>query len=1063
MGAASTRFRLALPLAYLLAGVAWILGSDALLAHEAGLGVAAQVAASIKGIAFVVVSTLLLYAVQAWPGAAAIDTASRPGRDRTRALVVFLICAAGVAAGGATLYRQQAAEVRARAAASLVDATTLTARQVELWISNRRNALDVAGSNALLARSLRSMLDGHASGPAAADTLAAALDLLRQNQELERLQVFAVDGRPLASSGGTIAMTESLRRWMRGAAATGRVVMSDLYVPVDATDGRKALDFVVTVNDASARGPVAVLVARADPRQFLLPALRPVAAAPLTPAYALARRDGRQVELLSNEGTGHPHELAVDYIRLASASAASQALSGRAGAFEAPDERGVAVLVTGRAIAGTPWYLVAKVERAAVYAPLQRIGWLAIVLSLALAITAALLVTIWWRADRGALARRVDEAEHRATRLQKHFALAGRLVHDLVVLVDARDATVFEANDRAVEASGYARDELLGRNVFELRDRDAVADADPETRLREIVERGAGTFTTRYLRKDGSVLPLEVSARTLEIDGQLYVQAIGRDVSERLEHERRVAALAADRDRALARLELQFERMASACIVLVIDGTMLQVNPAFERMFEIEANRVVNRTVLEFVQLPRFREEVVTRLEALRADPDSSYSGVHENITARGRAIVCRWNGAVLRDRDGAVHGYVVMAEDITEVIRAERALRDSEARYRALSDVSPVGIFRTDLAGQLVFANPRADAITGIELDASRGQGWRCAVHAADRPAVEGAWNDYVASAGRLPYSVEFRVVRPDGAVAWVLSQAMPERGDDGRVIGHIGTLTDITAVKQAQFELQQAHDLLDGRVRERTQQLEAAKDAAEHSDRVKSAFLSTMSHELRTPLNSILGFTDVLLQRLAGPLTEEQSRQLRMVRDASTRLNTLVEDVLDVSRIEAGQVGLEYGDVDLHELITRRTEPFGDLAGRKGLALRVETPASGPTIRSDGRRVGQIVGHLVSNAIKFTDTGEVAIAVRAAVGGVEISVTDTGVGIPEAALAQLFNPFVQVARPGGRLREGTGLGLAISRKLARALGGDITVHSEPGRGSRFTLWLPGAAVAAA
>jgi signal transduction histidine kinase len=290
-----------------------------------------------------------------------------------------------------------------------------------------------------------------------------------------------------------------------------------------------------------------------------------------------------------------------------------------------------------------------------------------------------------------------------------------------------------------------------------------------------------------------------------------------------------------------------------------------------------------------------------------------------------------------------------------------------------------------------------------------------------------------------------------------------MPERGDGGRPLGHIGTLTDITAVKQAQFELQQAHDLLEARVRERTQELVAAKEAAEHSDRVKSAFLSTMSHELRTPLNSILGFTDVLLHRLAGPLTDEQARQLRLVREASTKLSTLVEDVLDVSRIEAGQVGLEYGNVDLHELITRRTEPLAELARRKGLALRLETAAFGPTIRSDARRVGQILHHLVSNAIKFTDAGEVAIAVRAAAGRVEISVTDTGVGIPEAALTQLFNPFVQVARPGGRLREGMGLGLAISRNLARALGGDITVHSEPGRGSRFTLSLPGAAVAAA
>jgi PAS domain S-box-containing protein len=490
---------------------------------------------------------------------------------------------------------------------------------------------------------------------------------------------------------------------------------------------------------------------------------------------------------------------------------------------------------------------------------------------------------------------------------------------------------------------------------------------------------------------------------------------------------------------------------------------MLQVNPAFERMFETEAAGVVNRQVLEFVRLPAFREEVVARLEALRLDPESSYSGVHENITSRGRAIICRWNAAAMRATDGSVHGFVVMAEDITEVVRAERALRDSEARYRALSEISPVGIFRTDFAGRLLFANPKARAITGIELEVSTGQVWERAVHPEDRQVVRTAWRDYVASAGRRPFAMEFRIVRPDGGEAWVLAQVMPERGDDDQTVGHIGTITDITAVKQVQFELQQAHGLLEERVRQRTQELVAARDAAEHTDRVKSAFLSTVSHELRTPLNSILGFSDVLLHELAGPLTEEQSRQLQLVRAAATRLSGLVEDILDVSRIEAGQVGLEYGEVDLHELVANRVGQFGDLAARKGVTLRVESYGPGPVIRSDARRVGQILGHLISNAVKFTDAGGVAITVRTTVQRVEIAVSDTGIGIPEAALTQIFDPFVQVARPGGRLREGTGLGLAIARNLARALGGDITVHSEPARGSRFTLWLPAVVPAAA
>jgi len=277
-----------------------------------------------------------------------------------------------------------------------------------------------------------------------------------------------------------------------------------------------------------------------------------------------------------------------------------------------------------------------------------------------------------------------------------------------------------------------------------------------------------------------------------------------------------------------------------------------------------------------------------------------------------------------------------------------------------------------------------------------------------------------------------------------------------DGRFGGLIGMAEDITEQFVAERALRQARDHLEERVAERTIELEHAKDAAEHADCVKSAFLSTMSHELRTPLNSILGFTDVLLQGLSGPLTEAQQRQLQIVRDSSTHLRELIEDVLDISRIEAGQIGLEFAEVDLADIVARRVDAFGPEYARKGVALRIETEGAVPVIRSDRKRTAQIVNNLLSNALKFTDHGCVTVRLCASLDQVEMHVVDTGIGIPASALGSLFNPFTQVIRPGGRMHEGTGLGLAISRNLARALGGDITVVSEVGQGSRFECWLP-------
>ena len=175
------------------------------------------------------------------------------------------------------------------------------------------------------------------------------------------------------------------------------------------------------------------------------------------------------------------------------------------------------------------------------------------------------------------------------------------------------------------------------------------------------------------------------------------------------------------------------------------------------------------------------------------------------------------------------------------------------------------------------------------------------------------------------------------------------------------------------------------------------------------------------------------------------------------------MIEDVLDVSRIEAGQVGLDLTDVDVHTAVQQQVDSFDAEARGKGLALRLDAPSPVGTVRCDRRRLDQIVDHLLSNAIKFTDRGDVTVGLHVVGDRLELSVADTGVGIAPEALALLFNPFTQVTRPGGRVHEGTGLGLAISRSLARALGGDLVATSEQGHGSRFTLTLPWARVEAA
>ena len=261
---------------------------------------------------------------------------------------------------------------------------------------------------------------------------------------------------------------------------------------------------------------------------------------------------------------------------------------------------------------------------------------------------------------------------------------------------------------------------------------------------------------------------------------------------------------------------------------------------------------------------------------------------------------------------------------------------------------------------------------------------------------------------------------------------------------------------VRRLHEELQRHAEELELRVAERTAELAVARDQAEVADRMKSAFLATMSHELRTPLNSIIGFTGIILQGLTGPLNPEQNKQLDMVRSSARHLLALINDVLDISKIEAGELKVALAPFDLRATIERSVATIRPFAESKRLALRLEISPTIGELVSDARRVEQILLNLLNNALKFTEQGEVFLSADVVGATVRVRITDTGIGIWPEDLANLFRPFQQVESGLSRSHEGTGLGLVICRRLAGLLGGEIQVQSEPGKGSTFTVILP-------
>ena len=497
-------------------------------------------------------------------------------------------------------------------------------------------------------------------------------------------------------------------------------------------------------------------------------------------------------------------------------------------------------------------------------------------------------------------------------------------------------------------------------------------------------------------------------------------------------------------------------------------GKFLRWNKNFERATGYGADEIARMRPLEFFApedralLEERIAEVFSRGESSVEAPLLGKSGASTYYLLTGRRIVL----------DGR-HCLVGMGIDITERKRAEAALREAEQQFELIVENLGEGLVIADPQASLLQWNPESLRLLGfIDLEEGRRRQREFddifELETLDGTRLApGQWPLARTRRGEPVEGLELRVRRRD--IPWdrlIRYTGRRVQYGQGKYLAFM-TLNDITESRQAERALRESHEQLEVRIAERTRALQSALVAAEAADRIKSAFLATMSHEFRTPLNSIIGFTGILQQGLAGPLNDEQAKQLGMVRGSARHLLDLISDVLDISKIEAGQMEVRCEPFDLVGSLVQAVASVRPLAAKKQLDVGLDIDPALHEMTSDRRRVEQILLNLLNNAIKFTERGSVVLRARllpaaaTADGGstvprVCLQVSDTGMGIRADDLPGLFQPFHQIDSGLTRQHEGTGLGLAICRRLSLLLGGDIDATSTWGRGSTFTVTLP-------
>ena len=971
--------------------------------------------------------------------------------------------AIGVLASGLFLWHVQhdLQGGREEAKARVQSVATLRVSQAQDWVERQMGLAGFLTDSSYLGELFLRWQDR--KDAAAGERLLRRAVKFRQSSDADSVLVLDAQGAVLASEHPADAQpAAALQAAVQQALARRAPVHTAIY-RAESSAMPVRMDVVIPLL-ATGSTPRGAVVLRIDPRRALYPLLSSWPVPTRTGEAMLWTEQGEQLVALSDARWKTDAAGQLSRPRPATGPLSSrEAHSDQAQIVLARDYRGADVIAAVQPVPGTDWWLVAKVDLDEV----DEDNWdhtLWMLAGLALGLAGMALTVRWWSQHlHSAQGRRELAVQRKRLEALNLLEAITDSSSDLIFAKDPQGRFIFY-NQACVRLFGRSKDEMMGRTMADLIGAEAAAARAPRD---ELVLRTQETvlFEETMATPDGERVLQHTKSPLRDADGQLIgVLNIARDVTE----ARRAQQALGERD---AHYRSVVSALSEGVVVSDPQGIVTSCNAAAERilgigqsawqghplmppgwfLFDAEGAPILpdaTPPARAAAGAPAQHEVLVELLtpSGHRAFFSINAVPVHDEATGRLLSVVTSFVDVTRRRRleqdlqNSRDQLELRVAERTAELQVSNRALLDAALFNRTVTNAIPGHVSYWAADRTCRFANAgyaerfghTTDSILGCHEAEVLGAAYPAIKHFMDA-AMRGETQRYLRE-----------IVRPDGTQALFRVLLVPSTDDAGAIRGVLVMSFDITDLKDAEQAL-----------RDSNAQLAIACDRAESASRAKSAFLANMSHEIRTPMNAVLGMAYLMK---GGALEPRQRDRLGKIDDAAQHLLRILNDVLDLSKIEAGKLELEQRPFALRASVRSAVEMLSSSARRKGLAFTLDLAGLPETVHGDATRVSQMLLNIVSNAIKFTEQGAVTVHGRQLEETprrvrVQFEVQDTGVGIPAERLAGIFESFEQADTSTTRRFGGTGLGLALTRQLAQAMGGEVAVTSTPDVGSRFTV----------